>query len=244
MYYVSIYSIHLSTYLPNPDPNGEQQNHIGGQPSETELFEGNILHIQTVCIQLCPEKPAELGEVQLHQSWTNISNIEKSSEYSEETEKIINLTLFTTENTIFGIFFLGNKTGWSQHQNSCWQHHFDGGAFGLQSHSKVKPGTNKTHHVNVMYHYIYIYMLIYIYTYDNIYIYIYTYVYIHIYIYIHIYDIICEVQMYDTYSLIVISFHIFLFIYWIHSGCNRSDVGDVSGCQRRRSHWSNIIWLF
>jgi len=55
--------IHLSTYLPNPDPNGQQQNHIGGQPSETELFEGNILHIQTVCIQVCPKKHAELGEV-------------------------------------------------------------------------------------------------------------------------------------------------------------------------------------
>lgn len=100
--------IHLSIYLPNPDPNGQQQNHIGGQPSETELFEGNILHIQTVCIQVCPKKHAELGEVQLHQSWRNIEKSSVSFFFRKSWTWLYSLL----KTRFFCIFFWGTS-GWS-----------------------------------------------------------------------------------------------------------------------------------
>lgn len=62
-------------------------------------------------------------------NYTNHEEISKKVVFLFFFPKIMNLTLFTTENTIFLHLFLGYF--WVISSKTRQQHHFDGGAFGL-----------------------------------------------------------------------------------------------------------------
>ena len=104
---------------------------------------------------------------------SNYTNHEQILKKGVNIPKIMNLTFFTTENTIFLHLFFGYF--WVISSKTRQQHHFDGGAFGLaviQKLNQERMRFTMSIWCIIIYVYIYIYMLIYIYTYICLYIYI------------------------------------------------------------------------